>query len=321
MKIQILLLMMALCWYCFGANAQCRQDSLFLKQMVSHKELIEGKAYLLEAEEQHSSTEYGKSRFIKSGDTPQFDRRGDLTNVVPYSVFGSKPIVFKGVKTDKVEIEKEKYDCLVLSFLCDGQLYKAMEVGRAQMPPRAYYNLIEADFLKEARTQLVGKTLYIKTAKWDVYDETRMNSNRKLTKTEDATCKYCPVTVTRVENDYDNYYIVLFKKENAGPEYCLGNIGFDYNRFRYFTEYFTFENPKLQYPKMSKERWEQVMTQKITKGFTPEEVIAAYGKSDEQQGEDDNETWIYYNVNGKDYSITFNQGIVDKIVWQSSRYY
>ncbi len=324
MKKQITLSVFILFIGIFSLQAQCKQDSLFLKQMISNPKLIESKSYFFETERQHSDPQFGKSGLIKAKDTPTFNSRGELTNGIPYATFGNKPITFKGTKTDKVEINNEKLLCLVLSFTCDGEQYKTYEVGYAEPRGRNYYKLIEADFLKEAQKQLIGKTLYTKTAKWEQYNENEMNSNRKLSKIEDgeSACKYCPVVITRIDNDYDDKYIVLFKKGNQGKEYCFGNVTFNYaeiNSFLNFTRYFTFENPQTKHPTISQERWDEIMNQKIKKGFTPEEVKIAYGKPDDVVTEDDDETWIYYNYCRKDYAITFKNGIVDKVVSQSVR--
>ena len=139
----------------------------------------------------------------------------------------------------------------------------------------------------------------------------------------EGTCKYCPVTVTRVVNDYDEKYIVLFKQNNQGDEYAFGNVVFDkdYKGFLNFARYFTFTNPQEKYPNIPQERWEQIMAQKVRKGFTPDEVKIAYGKPDEVYTEDDNETWVFYNLNKKDYAITFKDGVVDKVESQTSTYY
>ncbi len=323
MNKQITLLIFFFCVGTLAMRAQSKQDSLFLSRIVSNPELVEGKAYLLETEKQKLSSEHGKSRFIKASDEPAFDLRGELTNSLHYSVFGDSPITYNGFKTEKVKIDKEKYDCAVLSFTCKGQQYKAYDPGFTKPHSRLYYRLIEADLLKELQTQLVGKTFYTRTANWWQYDETRMNSNLKLTKAEEGTCKYCPVTVTRVVNNYNDYYIVLFRQGAQGREYCFDDIEINDKTgiSTDFMRYFTFENPKARYPKISAERWEQIKRQKITKGFTPEEVKAAYGKADEVMTENDDETWVYYNHGGKDYAVYFKGGVVDKVVSQTTRLY
>lgn len=325
MNKQILLLTMSLFAGTFIAQAQSKQDSLFLQQpqLISNPLLIKGKAYLLETEKQKSTSEYRKSRFLRDKEKPIYFDNGDLANGVPFAVFGSHPIVYNGSKTDKIKIGKKKYPCQILSFTCNGQKYQTYELGLDESISERRYSLMDADYLKQLETLLAGKTLYTKTARWDTYHEDRMNSNAKLTRAEENTCKYCPVTVSRVVQDYDDKYIVLFRKENQDEEYCFGGVVFEgkISAFSNFTRYFTFENPQIHHPEVTQERWEQIMAQAPKKGFTANEVKIAFGKPDETTSEDEDETWIYYNHNKKDYAITINNGIVTKVVSQSSRYY
>ncbi|MCL2651175.1 MAG: hypothetical protein FWD60_09165 [Candidatus Azobacteroides sp.] len=300
-------------------QAQCKQDSLFLQQMVGNSKLIEGKAYFFQTDKQHSSPEYNKSRLIKEKDAPVFDFNEQLTNGLPFNEFGNKPIVFKNVKMGEVKIGTETRPCYILSFTCDKQNYCAYEFRESSQ--RETYNLIEADILNNANKLLVGKTLYTKSANWFKYDETKINSNLELEPVREGTCKYCPVTVTRVVNDYDDMYLVLFKPDNQEEEYCFINIKLGKGVKSDFVHFLTFANPREKYSDISQERWEQIMSQKVKKGFTPDEVKIAYGKPDEVYTEDDNETWVFYNLNKKDYSITFKDGLVDKVASQTSTYY
>jgi len=307
-------------------QAQSRQDSLFMQQMVSSPTLIEGKAYYFEIVKQHSSPEYSKSLLINEKDTPEFDRRDGLVNGLPFADFKDMPVVFKKITADKVKVGTETRPCFKLLFTCNKKNYCAYEFSTSLL--RSRYNLIEADFLNKANELLVGKTLYTKSANWLEYDESNINSNAKIRSVREGTCKYCPVTVTRVVNDYADYYLILFKPENQNEEYCFGNIALDKNesntsyRFDFaFTHYLTFENPRNQYPDVSDERWGQIMSQKVRKGFTPDEVKIAYGKPDDIYSEDDDETWVFLNKNKTDYIITFKDDIVDKVVSRTSRYF
>ncbi|MDR2919415.1 MAG: hypothetical protein LBV72_08645 [Tannerella sp.] len=304
------------------AKAQSKEDSLFIQQMVeSSPKLIEGKTYFFETDKQQSSREYGKSLLVKEKDTPVFDYREKLTNGLPYAEFGNKPIKFKNVKVGKVKVGETNVPCFILSFSCGKENYRAYEFAESLL--RARYDLIEADFLNKLNQLLTGKTLYTKSANWLQYNEDELNSNLKTVPVREGTCKYCPVTVTRVVNDYDDKYLVLFKPQNQDDEYCFGNVVFDKGdrSSLSFTRYFTFTNPQDAYPDISQERWEQIMAQKVRKGFTPDEVKVAYGKPDEVYTEDDDETWIYYNLNKKDYKIVFKEGIVEKIASLTSTYY
>jgi hypothetical protein len=324
MSRQIFLLTISLFAGTFFVQAQSKQDSLFLQQLGSSPLLVEGKAYLLETEKQKSTSEYQKSQFLRDKEKPVFLVNGDLANGLPYAVFGSNPIVFNGIKTDKIKIDNKEYPCQILSFTCNGKKYKTCELGLNQTYEHSRYSLMDADFLKAIETQLVGKTLYTKTANWQEYHEDRMNSNRKLTDINENTCKYCPVTVSRVVQDYDEKYIVLFRKMNQNEEYCFGGVGFDSQKtgsFMHFTQYFTFENPQTHYPDITQERWEQIMAQAVKKGFASDEVKIAFGPPDKITTEDEEETWIYYNHNKKDYAVTINDGIVTKVISQSASYY
>jgi hypothetical protein len=289
--------------------------------MTSNPKLIEGKAYYFELDKQYSSPEYSKTLLLKEKDTPVFDIREQLSNGLPFAEFGNKPILFKGVQEGKVKVGDQIRLCFILSFTCDNKKYSAYEFAESLL--RARYNLIEAELLNKANKLLVGKTLYTKSANWLKYNEEEMRSNLKIVPVREGTCKYCPVTVTRVVNDYDDKYIVLFKPVNQENEYCFESITFDpeYKSSFNFIRYFTFANPQEKYPNISPERWEQIMNQKVRKGFTPDEVKIAYGKPNEVSAENDDETWIYYNLNKKDYAITFKDGIVEKVISQTSTYY
>jgi hypothetical protein len=188
---------------------------------------------------------------------------------------------------------------------------------------RSYYKLVEADFIHGLNKLLVGQTLYTKSANWLKYNEDRLNSNSKTVPVREGTCKYCPVTVTRVVNDYDDKYLVLFKQHNEGNEYAFGNVIFDKNERSNlnFMRIFTFTNPHEAYPGIPQERWEQIMLQNVRQGFTPEEVKIAYGEADATYAENDDETWVYYNLNNRDYAIIFKDGAVEKTVSQTSRSY
>jgi len=303
-------------------QAQSKQDSLFLQQLpVYNTKLVEGKTYYIAPDEQQSSPEFGKSLLYNEKDAPTFSQYQHLTNSVPFAEFGNKPILFKKVTMGNVKVGTENKACYILTFICDKKTYLAYEFSENLLC--VYYKLIDADYLNQLNKQLVGKTLYTKSANWVKYNEKELNSNLKLESVHEGTCKYCPVTVTRVVNDYDEKYIVFFKQNNQGDEYAFGNVVFntDYNRFLNFTQYFTYTNPKDKYPNISQERWEQIMAQKVRKGFTPDEVKIAYGKPDEVYSEDDNETWVFYNLNKKDYAITFKDGVVDKVETKTSTYY
>ena len=302
----------------FTTQAQCRQDSLFLQQLVSNPKLIEGKTYFLETNVQHYSPEFGKSLLYREKETPLFNPHAHLTNGAPFAELGNKPIVFQSVKMDKVKVDGENKPCFILTFTCAKQKYVAYEFSESLL--RASYNLIEADLLNKANKLLIGKLLYTRSANWYKYNENEFSSNLKTVPVREGTCKYCPVIVSRVVNDYDDKYLILFKPENQDEEYCFDNVTLNADKSN-FTRCLTFENPKEKYPSISQERWVQIMEQKVRKGFTPDEVKIAYGKPDEVYSEDDDETWVYYNLNKKDYAITFKDGIVDKVVSQTSEYY
>ena len=324
MKRTIIYLIYALLLVVEGVHAQSKQDSLFLQKFNPGTELVKGKSYVFETDKQHSSPEYGKSMLVKADADPEFDMRGDIVNGEPFASFKNKILVFKETKQDKVKIGEKEYLCLVIQFTCDGKKYNAYEIQYANPRVCAYYDLVDADFLNEIRKQLVGKTLYTRSAKWWKYNEDKLNSNHKYQKVSGGTCKYCPVTITRVENDYDEKFVVLFRREGQNDEYCFDNVIFNSKKmgsFLSFDTYFTFENPQNKYPEISQERWEQIMSQKVKQGFTPEEVKVAFGDPDEKYTENDDETWVYYNKNGNDYAISFKDNIVDKVRSQTSNYY
>ena len=303
-------------------QAQSKQDSLFLQQLPAYSsKLIEGKTYYIAPDEQQSSPEFGKSRLYNEKDSPTFSGYQHLTNSVPFAEFGNKPIVFKKVTMGNVKIGEGNKACYILSFICNKKTYLAYEFNENLLC--AYYDLVEADYLNQLNKQLDGKTLYTKSTEWEKYNENELNSNLKKEPVREGTCKYCPVTVTRVVNDYDEKFIVLFRQNNQGDEYAFGNVIFDrkIGSFLNFTTYFTFTNPKEKYPDILQERWEQIMAQKIKKGFTPDEVKIAFGKPDEVYTENDNETWFFYNLNKTDYAITFKDGVVDKVESKTSTYY
>ena len=303
----------------FVVKAQSKEDSLFLGQIVSSSpKLIEGKTYFFETDKYHSPS---KSLLIKEKETPEYNFQEQLTNGSPYADFGNQPIKFKGVKTGQVKVGTTNRPCFILSFSCGKENYRAYEFSESLLLAR--YDLIEADLLNKVNKLLVGKTLYTKSANWLRYNEDKINSNFKTEPVREGTCKYCPVTVTRVVNDYDEKYLVLFKPNGEDAEYCFGNVIFDKDNKSSlsFIRYFTFSNPQDEHRDIPQERWERIMAQKVRKGFTPEEVKIAYGKPDEVFSEDDDEAWIFYNLNKKDYKIEFKDGVVEKVVSLTSRYY
>lgn len=311
------------------SQAQSREDSLLLTQLVSSSNLIAGNTYLVETDKRYSSPEFGKSQLLKEGETPVFDARGELVNGVPYAEFGNNPIVFNAVRADKVTIEieeikngkakvvRKKLEGYIASFTCGGLNYCAYT--GSDSPSRATYDLIEADLLDKANELLVGKTLYTRTASW--LDRTTNRAGRPDPQpAREGTFKYYPVTITRVVNDYDNMYLVFFEPRNKDGEYCFVNISLGGTGTNLF-DYFSFENPQDGYPDIPQEHWELIMAQKVKQGFTPHEVRTAYGDPDETLTENENETWVYYNLNKKDYTVAFKDGVVDKVVSQTSTYY
>ena len=308
-------------------QAQCKQDSLLFQHLLktgSSPKLVVGKTYYFEISKQHSSPEYSKSLLIKEKDTPKFIKdnrlinRYQLVNALPYTEFGDNPIVLKKITMDTVNTGMGTVPCFILTFTCNKQNYRSFEFSESSV--REWYNLYEADIFNEANKLLDGKTLYTKSANWLKYNEKEINSNLELTNVREGTCKYCPVTVTRVVNQYNNDFLILFKPENQNEEYCFSNIQLNTMESDFF-HYFTLENPHEKYPNISQEHWDLIMAQKVKKGFTPEEVKIAYGEPEEVSSENDDETWIYYNLNKKDYQISFKDGVVDKVLSQTSQYY
>ena len=313
-KVVVLIINVFIC--VLGVWAQSEQDIKFLEKFTPETELIEGRSYLFETTRRHTSPQYGKSRLIKADDKPEFNRRGELTNGEPFASFGEKPLVYKGVKHGKVMKGDNEVLCLILQFTWDKQQYYAYETENANPRNCAYYDFLDIEFMKNIEKQLVGKTLYTRRAFWWKYNEDKMNSNLKLTKVPEGTCKFCPVTITRIDNDYDNKFIVLFRKEGDSGEYCFSSVIFDskeIGKSLSFDRYFTFDNPKNNYPDISEERWEQIMNMNVRKGFTPEEVKIAYGEPDEKYTENDDEIWLYENVNERAYAISFKENIVDNV--------
>lgn len=306
----------------FSTQSQSKQDSLFLQSMEYDYQLKEGQSYIFERELQLSKSNYDKSSFIEKEDKPQFDALGNVINGLPYSEFGTASVIFDGAQFINVNIGDKEYGCCVLSFICNGKAYNIYQVYRDPFQKDKIlnygrYNLIATDYLNRLDSLLIGKVLYPKQALWSQYHEDKINSNLKFSKHTENTCKYCPVTVTQIINDYDDKYIVCFKKENDNIEYCIRNVQFyahGINRFLNFTTYFTFNNPQKMYPNISNKRWVQIMNQKIEKGFTSNEVKIAYGKPDRIVTENDNEIWYYYNYCLKDFSIIFKNGKVSNVI-------
>lgn len=298
-----------------AAQAQNKEDSLLLRQLVSSPDLIEGKAYFVETNEQNSSPEYRKSQLVREKETPLFDARRQLTNGLPYNEFGNKPIVFQKQKMGKVKVGTETVPCFILSFTCGDRKYASYEFRESLS--RATYNLVEADLVNRVNELLAGKTLYTQSANWFAW---RTAPKGEPAPVREGTYKYNPVSVTRVVNDYDDKYLVFFKPLNQDGEYCFINIELTGDRADIF-RYFTFANPQEKHPGISQEHWELIMAQKVKQGFTPDEVKIAYGEPDETYTENDDDTWVYYNLNKKDYAVTFKEGIVEKVISQTSTYY
>lgn len=311
-----------LLFFIFGLlfiNAQSKSDSLFLQQLPnSNPQLVEGKKYIFELEKQYSSPEYGKSLLYDQNDTPTLSAYSQSGDGVPFASFKDKTITFKGIKNGKVKVADENKPCFILTFTCDNKTYCAYEFTESLS--RAKYDLIEADFVDKINKLLVGKTLYTKSANWLSYNESKSNSNDKTVSVREGTCKYCPVVVSKIINDYDDKYLVLFKPKGLEEEYCFGNIVFEPTKSN-FSRYFTLSDPKDNYPNISQDHWEQIMSQKVKKGLTIDEVKVAYGKPDEVYTENDDEIWVYYNLNKKDYAISFKNGIVDDVKSLTSTYY
>jgi len=251
----------------------------------------------------------GLSVFIEVNKKPEFDKNYNLLNGEPFKALKGKKIMFTG-------INKDNY-----LFTIDGKKYKVVVTNKAEIGNKEFYTLFDAAYVEKIKKGLEGKRLYTKTSEW-IY-KTENKSTNEIE--NEKSCKYCPVTITRVEKAECNNYAVYFKRPNNDQEYYMDVVldkdrsySFKVDLMEQFTEKLSFENPQKKPDNVSEKTWENIQNLKIEKGMTKEDIELMLGKPDEVLKGDllkeNQEAWYYSNVNRKEYSVLFTNNKVEKYI-------
>lgn len=197
--------------------------------------------------------------------------------------FSSKEFIFK-------KLEQREYDCprgkcfkTYAIFDCEGDIYEYGLYGdtiELKNENRSTYvpDLIYLDEVDKARELLLTKVLYIMTSEWrtmDIGDREETIYNNP---------KYIQVKIIKIGlGTQDGPVKMIFSPENSTKEYCLnvrfsgvnksmsGIFGIDFN------EAFQFNNPKLNYPKISASTWSLIQKGKVVSGMSKKECELSWG--------------------------------------------
>jgi len=306
--------------------AQCVQDTLFQHNLDWAEEFIIGKKYGL----QHEKTRRkDRSPFVKANEAPEYlylDK--EPINAVNYDEIGDSPLVFLGQEDDEIFIIRgDTILFAVLRFECNAKQYRTFRIQTRNKQTSWYNNplrnnLVDLEFVEKIEEALVGKTVYVLTAKW--FKDRRTYNAVNLYLAEGNICKYCPVQIVAVENSNSDYFDVYFKSQGNDDTFCFVNMQFGEKRLKTSNNFYkrmTFENPRGKFPKISDKKWKAIQEQKIEKGLSIEEIKIAFGKPDEEFNKNGDDIWVYYNNNEKDYVLTFKKGKVsDYYIGPASRY-
>lgn len=177
--------------------------------------------------------------------------------------------------------------------------------------------LVYVDEIDKAKEQLLGKKLYIMDKSW--YDENRTKPGYKEA---EKSKKYYPVTIinigvanlttttpiriifkTELGNEF--YRDVKFSRTNNLYSGTVETYQMDAAQRNNFENVFSFDDPYLKYPNISKEIWENIQEGIVSIGMTEEECILSWGKPKEiNRSSYGSDQWVYseqylYFENGK----------------------
>ncbi len=167
------------------------------------------------------------------------------------------------IGVDAVELRFSAPDGRVYSYL-PGVPWNDLQSRRSLDIPFA----VELSPVAKADSLMRGNTYYIKSPLWCDVDGRSTGGLRHI-----------PVTVTAVLPGTSRLPLkVEFSVEDdPEPHYVLLTYGDGPSATRNFDKYFSFKNPRLQYPRITDENWQRIIHSQVAIGMTRDECRLALG--------------------------------------------
>lgn len=152
---------------------------------------------------------------------------------------------------------------------------------------------------------LIGKTLYFNYETW-------FTANNTIT----LSTKYIPVVINNIGLSHDGYCKIAFETSSSDEFYIKvklsGTNESDYNiSLPDFANVFSFKDPKLKYPNITRAKWKLIQNRDIEIGMSKTECRLSYGEPDDINstltGYGNREQWVYENQFGNTY-LYFRNG-------------
>lgn len=224
-----------------------------------------------------------------------------------------KTFVFVGLEPRRAET--------AIVFECEGKKYEALTYKKVESmhDEQGSYSvsgLVYLGDVDEAKRQLVGKTLYVRTNRW------LKNLDGKDRITSDNP-KFVPVVVTDVGlGSQDGPAKILFKPTGADVEAWLNVQLSGINKFLpkpsgplaiAFDDAFQFTDPKTQYPAITTDTWEVIKANKVKVGMSEAECILAWGEPDSKNTTTSSGSSLVQWVYGSGSYLYFDKGTLRTI--------
>lgn len=187
--------------------------------------------------------------------------------------FKDKIFVYKILEEESGWQGKESY----LVFICDGKTYRykvkksAAEILNGDFKP-LLPELVPLDYIAHADSLLKGQKLYIKTPRW--FDTLGVEINGR---------KFVPVTISSVEAGDKILPLRVVFEDEAGMTASVLTTMYKSSLSAQYTSFdrlFTFTDPKLRYPNIKSDVWQQITACKVAPGMTKDECRLSVGNPD-----------------------------------------
>ena len=148
--------------------------------------------------------------------------------------------------------------------------------------------LIDLDMVSEFSTMLTGRKVWLRTALW--YDND-MNPVKGR--------KFIPVTIGQVKRGNSSFPLLICFDDGKDKAWLPMNMpdGKGNQGSRSFASLFYISDPKLRFPDISPEVWDQICSEQVQPGMTKQECKLALGNPDQvETGHDWNilaDIWKY----------------------------
>lgn len=234
-----------------------------------------------------------KQAYLPMGLVPYLSENHDLLSRIESQDFQWKIFTYRGLEVRDGECYglqltlKPKCPLTYLIFECEGKKYEFEYRGDTTKlrQDTEYSNVGRLVYLDEVdivKSQLEGKTLFIKTSEW-------MKDTEVGPVTTSDHPRFVPVIVTGVGVGTQDApsKIVFNQAKGEGEEFFLNvrlsgiNSSSARQMSKDFDDVFQFTNPRLDYPKISDGVWSLILQGKVRLGMTKFECDMSWGRPDD----------------------------------------